>query len=117
MLETDDGITLSGFHLSECLGRKIKCNDGETREVIQISHSMKFSDMLLINEVNEDEEAGGSYVHALSLACQMTGSPLPTEEQKRSFSRTMNAFRFEPEADQRMPGFFKLPSGILLSRR
>lgn len=117
MLETDEGITLQGFHLRDVLGRTITCEDGVSRRVEQISHSYKFTDMMLINEVNEDEERGGSYVHALSLACQMCGRSLPTQDQKKAFSRTMQAFRFEPEEDQVMPGFFKLPSGVLISKR
>lgn len=116
MLETDDGIVLSGFALRDVVGRNITCEDGVTRRVEQISHSQRFSDMLLVNEVNEDETPGGSWVHALSLACQMNGAALPTVDQKKSFSRTMNAFRFQPEEDQTMPGFFRLPSGLLVSR-
>ena len=117
MLETEDGITLQSFHLRDVLGRTIICEDGVARRVEQISHSQKFSDMLILNEVNEDEEAGGSWVHVLSLACQMHGLPLPTREQKKAFGRTMNAFRFEPEPDAVMPGFYRLPSGVLISRR
>lgn len=117
MLETEDGIVLQCFHLRDVLGRNITCEDGVTRRVEQISHSFRYTDMLLINEVNEDEEAGGSYVHALSLSCQMTGTKLPTKDQKRAFSRTMQAFRFQPEEDQVMPGFFRLPSGLLISKR
>lgn len=117
MLETDDGIVLNTFPLSEVLGRTITCNDGVTRRVEQISHSMRFTDMLLINEVNEDETPGGAYVHALSLACQMHGLPIPTKEKMEAASRTWNAFRFSPEPDAAMPGFFKLPSGLLISRR
>jgi hypothetical protein len=117
MLETEDGIVLNSFHLRDVLGRNITCEDGVTRRVEQISHSYKYTDMLLINEVNEDETPGGMYVHALSLACQMTGTKLPTADQKKAFSRTMNAFRFQPEEDQATPGFIRLPSGLLVSKR
>lgn len=116
MIECDDGITLQTFPLSEVIGRTIICEDGVARRVEQISHSYRFADMVLINEVNEDETPGGSWVHALSLACQMCGKRLPTKAEKQAFSRTMNAFRFEPEEDQRMPGFFRLPSGLILSK-
>jgi hypothetical protein len=116
MLETDDGITLQGFHLRDAIGRVIVCEDGVSRRVEQISHSMKYSDMLLVNEVQEEETPGGAWVHALSLACQMCGRKLPTVEQKKAFSRTMNAFRFEPEESAQTPGFFQLPSGLVLKK-
>lgn len=116
MLETDNGIQLTTFHLSDVVGRTIICDDGVSRRVEQISHSYRYADKVLINEINEDENPGGAWVHALSLSCQMYGRPLPTMEQKKAFSRTMGAFRFEPEEDQVMPGFIKLPSGILLSK-
>ena len=116
MLETDDGIRLSGFHLRDVVGRNIVCEDGITRKVEQISHSMKYSDMILVNEVDEDDTPGGSWVHCLSLAAQMCGRRLPTKEEKQAFSRTMNAFRFEPEEDAHTPGFLKLPSGVLISK-
>lgn len=116
MLETDDGIVLQGFNLRDAVGRMIVCEDGVTRKCEQISHSMRYADMFLLNEVNEDETPGGCWVHALSLACQMHGLPLPTKEQKKAFGRTMNAFRFEPEEDQHMPGFFRMPSGLILSK-
>jgi hypothetical protein len=117
MLETEDGIVLQCFHLRDVLGRNITCEDGVTRRVEQISHSFRYSDMLLLNEVNEDELQGGAYVHALSLACQMTGTKLPTVDQKKAFSRTMNAFRFQPEEDPSTPGFIRMPSGLLISKR
>jgi hypothetical protein len=114
MLETDDGIVLKGFHLRDAIGRNIICDDGVQRRVEQISHSYRYADKVLINEVNEDETPGGAWVHALSLACQMHGGRLPTQEEKRAFSRTMQAFRFEPERDRL--GTFRLPSGISIVR-
>lgn len=113
MLETDDGIRIDGFQLRDVLGRMIKCEDGVTRKVEQISHSYKFADKVLINEVNEDETPGGAWVHVLSLAAQMTSGTLPTLEQKKSFSRMAGALRFEPERD-RNTGMIKLPSGLLV---
>jgi hypothetical protein len=117
MLETDDGIQLSGFHLRDVIGRSIVCDDGITRRVEQISHSFRFADKVLINEMDEDDEKGGSWVHALSLSCQMCGKPVPTKDQKEAFSRTMGAFRFQPERDAHAPQFIKLPSGLLISPR
>jgi hypothetical protein len=70
--------------------------------------------MVLINETDEDDTVGGSWVHALSLAAQMTGSKMPTREQKKAFSRTMNAFRFVPDDDAQNPGFIRMPSGVLV---
>jgi len=116
VLETDDGIQLSTFHLKDVLGKVMICEDGISRRVEQISHSYRYTDMVLINEAHEDDTKGGSWVHALSLACQMNGKPPPTRDQKEAFSRTMQAFRFQPEPDEQTPGFIKLPSGLLLRR-
>jgi hypothetical protein len=116
LLTTDDGIVLSTFHLRDVVGRKIRCEDGIDRYVEQISYSQRYADKVLVNELNEDETPGGAWVHALSLACQMCGSPLPTLEQKKAFTRTMQAFKFQPEEDAHTPGFIKLPSGLLLSK-
>lgn len=116
MLTTDDGIVLSTFALRDVIGRSITCDDGVTRHVEAISYSHRYADKVLINDVNEDETPGGAWVHALSLACQMCGTKMPTVEQKKSFSRTMGAFRFQPEEDASTPGYIKLPSGLLLSK-
>lgn len=115
MIETDDGIRISGFHLSDCIGRSVICEDGVNRRIEQISASQMYADKVLINEVNEDETPGGAWVHVLSLSSQMHGTGVPTREQTKAFSRTMNAIKFRPESGQTMPGFVKLPSGIILN--
>lgn len=116
MFETDDGIVINGFQLRDVVGRSIICEDGVCRKVEQISYSQRFADKVLVNEINEDETPGGAWVHVLSLARQMHDQTPATMDQKKAFSRTMGAIRFEPERDALMPGFIKLPSGILLSR-
>lgn len=114
MIETDDGIQIKGFHLRDVVGRMIKCEDGITRKVEQISYSHRFADKVLVNEIIEDDTPGGSWVHVLSLSCQMHGQPIPTLDQKKAFSRTASALRFRPEEDAHTPGFVKLPSGLLV---
>lgn len=111
MLESDDGLRLKAFNYNDVIGRNILCEDGVTRKVEQLSPSYRFADMVLINEINEDETPGGAWVHMLSLSCQMYGMPLPTPEQKRAFSRVMNAFRWQQERNQEG---IQLPSGIIL---
>lgn len=116
MLESNDGaIRIKGFSLNDCIGRNVKCEDGVTRRIIQITPSQRYYDMFLVNEVNEDETPGGTWVHALELTCMMHGEPPPTKEQKVAFSKAMSAVGFLPEPDQTMPGYTKLPSGIILS--
>ncbi len=117
MLETDDGIVLSTFSLKDVVGRTIRCEDGIDRRVEQITYSQRYADKVLINEINEDETPGGAWVHALSLSCQMTGSKLPNDEQKKAFSRTMQAFQFVPEEAMPQPEYVKLPSGLVIKRK
>jgi hypothetical protein len=116
MFETDDGVRVNGFHLRDVVGRNITCEDGVTRKVEQISYSHRYAEKVLINEINEDETPGGAWVHALSLACQMHGDPLPTEEQKRHFNKIWKAMRFVPDEGQTMPGSIVTPGGIILGR-
>lgn len=113
MFETDDGINIKTFHLRDVVGRIITCDDGVRRKVEQISYSHRYPTRVLVNEVNEDETFGGTWVHALSLSCQMHGDPLPTKEQRDAFDRAMSAFSFEPEPE-RTGGFRTLPSGIVI---
>lgn len=113
MLEADDGLRLQGFALRDVLGRDIMCEDGIYRRVQTISYSHRYAEKVLINEIEEDESPGGAWVHALSLACQMHGKPLPTPEQKAAFSRMMSAFRFVPDREHRR-GEVVTPSGLIL---
>lgn len=114
MFETDDGITINTFKISEVIGRVITCDDGVRRKVIQITPSQRFPWQYLVNEVNQDEEKGGSWVHALSLSCQMHGKPLPSREQREAFERMSQAFSFQ-ETDRQ--GHITLPSGIVIKPR
>lgn len=111
MLETEDGLRLQAFNLRDVIGKNIICDDGVKRKVEQISYSQRYADKVLINEVNEDETPGGTWVHALSLSCQMMGMPLPSVEQKRAFSRVMSAFKWQQDGNQEG---VTLPSGIIL---
>lgn len=114
MFETNDGVRIKGFNLSDVVGRNIVCEDGVTRRVEQISHSFRFADKVLINEINEDETPGGAWVHILSLGAQMHGEPLPTKAQKQACSRVFESMRFVPTEDVVTPGFIKLPSGLVV---
>jgi hypothetical protein len=116
MFETEDGITIKGFSLRDVVGRQIRCDDGVTRKVEQISYSQKHMDRVLVNEINEDETPGGTWVHALSLGCQMNGSPIPTQEQMDAFSRVVKALRFQPEDESTPKSKYMLPSGLVVSR-
>lgn len=110
MLETDDGVRVKkAFSLDDVVGRAIVCDDGVTRRVQQICHSLRYPDRLLVNEIDEDETPGGAWVHALSLACQMHGNPVPTKEQMQAASRYWGAHRFVPDNKP-----LTTPSGIHL---
>lgn len=112
MFESDDGLRLQGFNLRDVIGRTIVCDDGVKRKVEQISHSFRYPTRVLINEVNEDETPGGSWVHALSLSCQMMGNPLPTPEQRAAFDRVMSAMSFVPDPEHQRGDLVTLPSGL-----
>lgn len=82
--------------LSEALGRRIVCDDGITRTVDNVCHSYQHKDRVIINE-RDPEDPSGYFVHMLSFSCQLLGKPLPTEEQKRAFTRVVRALRFQED--------------------
>lgn len=112
MLETGDGLQLKAFNLKDVVGKTIECEDGVKRRVEFISYSHRYADKVIVNEILEDETPGGAWVHVLSLSCQMHGNPIPTEEQKRAFTRVAKALRWQPESSG--DGFVRTPSGIVI---
>lgn len=94
-MESDYG-KIEAPPLTEALGRKIICDDGIARVVRNICHSYQFKDRVIVNE-QDAEDASGYFVHMLSFTCQLLGKPLPTEEQKRAFTRVVRAIRYQEE--------------------
>lgn len=94
-METEYG-RVEVFPLGEAIGRSIICDDGITRTVRNISHSFRYKDRVIINE-QDAEDVAGYFCHTLSLACQIHGDPLPTEEQKRAFTRMVQALHWKED--------------------
>lgn len=95
MIETEFG-TLNKFPLSEAVGRTIICDDGIPRKVVNICFSYRYKHRAIVNETDPEAESG-HWVHLLSLACQIEGKPLPTEEQKQAFTRMTRALDWEQQ--------------------
>lgn len=102
---------LKGISINEAIGRKILCDDGISRVVENIVHSFRYRDRAIVNETDPECETG-QFVHLLSLACQLIGKPLPTEEEKYHFSKVANAFDVAPAGSR--VGWVPRQSGLVV---
>ena len=143
MLQTDDGLVFQAFNPRDVIGKTIVCECGEPHYVEQISYSHKYSDMMLLNEHDEDmvekqqklnlldvplhdplyelktSPSRHFWVHILSLCRQMYGEPIPTEEEKAAASRVFRCYRWEPREDDKSKGGsgLILPGGLTLTKK
>lgn len=97
-LQWEGGGIAERFKPQDAIGRRLICEDGIPRMVTGITFSFQYKDRFIINEVDPDSQMG-YWIHALSLARQMMGLPLPTQEEKDCASRVWAAIEYEQASD------------------
>ncbi len=100
MIQWDGGQLVDKFKLSDCVGRRLICDDGIPRLVVNIVFSNRYKDKAIINETDPDLQAG-VFIHLLSLSCQMLGKPLPDREAREAFSRYVKALWYEEDTSKK----------------
>lgn len=79
---------LAGIKLEDALGMTIECEDGIPRRVVEIVSSVRWPWKAIINEQDENSNAG-HFVNMLSLCAQILGKPVPSIEVQKAFERVM----------------------------
>lgn len=96
----DRSDELSNIKCGDAVGKTVRCVDGKDRRVAEIVPSHPYPWLSVINE-NDPDSKSGYFVHNLSLACQLTGKPLPSREEMEAFERVVKAMDYnEPKNRQ-----------------
>lgn len=89
----DGSVELGAFSVQQAVGKTVRCVDGKDRRVVEIVPSHAKPWLSIINE-NDPDSKSGYFVHNLSLACQLLGKPLPSEDSMRAFERVTKAMDY-----------------------
>lgn len=100
---------VKGLPLREAIGRKIVCDDGIGRDVVDIVFSYRYKHCAIINETDPDAQMG-HFVNLLSLSCQILGKSIPPKDQLMAFEKMSKALEWQQ--DEKKPTLTK--SGLIL---